>query len=217
MKRAEIREAELDSEYPSLDDIASFLDQQGTLINIDTINWKMYDYQPKVIVSLAYTSREILLKFYIAEEHFRAEKTETNDNVFEDSCVEFFVAPDTGGLYYNFEFNGLGTCLLGSGKDRSDRKRVDPSVIAQIRRITSPGALPVKEKEEIFEWTITIAIPVKIFLPDITGSLKGSTMRANFYKCGDKLKVPHYLSWNPVVTEKPDFHRPDCFGELIFL
>ncbi|MBT5542155.1 MAG: hypothetical protein HOK34_04920, partial [Gammaproteobacteria bacterium] len=27
---------------------------------------------------------------------------------------------------------------------------------------------------------------------------------------------PHYLTWNPVETSNPDFHRPEFFGKLIF-
>ena len=38
----------------------------------------------------------------------------------------------------------------------------------------------------------------------------------NFYKCGDKQVEPHYLSWNPVLTDNPDFHRPEYFGKVIF-
>ena len=41
------------------------------------------------------------------------------------------------------------------------------------------------------------------------------SIRANFYKCGDKTAHPHYLSWSPIDTPKPDFHRPEFFGELI--
>ena len=41
------------------------------------------------------------------------------------------------------------------------------------------------------------------------------SIRANFYKCGDKTAHPHYLSWSPIDTPKPDFHRPDFFGELL--
>ena len=47
--------------------------------------------------------------------------------------------------------------------------------------------------------------------------LKGKTFRANFYKCGDMLSVPHYVTWNPVGTPKPDYHRPEYFGELKFV
>ena len=38
----------------------------------------------------------------------------------------------------------------------------------------------------------------------------------NFYKCASGSSQPHYLSWNPINTEKPDFHRPDFFGKIIF-
>ena len=40
--------------------------------------------------------------------------------------------------------------------------------------------------------------------------------RANFYKCGDLTKHEHYISWNSVECEEPDFHRPEYFCELIF-
>ncbi len=43
-----------------------------------------------------------------------------------------------------------------------------------------------------------------------------SLLKANFYKCGDELQTPHFLSWNPIEIEKPDFHRPDFFGTLRF-
>ncbi len=48
-------------------------------------------------------------------------------------------------------------------------------------------------------------------------SLEGKRIPANFYKCGDKLRTPHFLSWNKIEIEKPDFHRPDFFGELHFI
>ena len=27
------------------------------------------------------------------------------------------------------------------------------------------------------------------------------SIRANFYKCGDELQKPHFLSWNPIKIE----------------
>ncbi|MDE6137165.1 MAG: hypothetical protein K2F97_06800, partial [Muribaculaceae bacterium] len=40
-------------------------------------------------------------------------------------------------------------------------------------------------------------------------------MRGNFYKCASATSQPHYLSWNPIDTPEPDFHRPEFFGKLI--
>ena len=137
--------------------------------------------------------------------------------VCEDSCVEFFVSPEEDEIYYNIEFNALGTCLLGSGTERANSKRADPQIIAGIRRLTSAGDQPVTEKSGNFEWTITVAIPFNVFFRHKVQDLKGKTFRANFYKCGDKLEVPHYVTWNKVGTEKPDYHRPEYFGELKFV
>ena len=38
----------------------------------------------------------------------------------------------------------------------------------------------------------------------------------NLYKCGDSLARPHYLSWQPVATPHPDFHRPEFFKPVLF-
>ena len=72
--------------------------------------------------TIAYTGREILLKYYVKENWFKAEKTESNQMVCEDSCVEFFVSPADDRIYYNLEFNGIGTCLLGSGTGREGQQ-----------------------------------------------------------------------------------------------
>lgn len=46
--------------------------------------------------------------------------------------------------------------------------------------------------------------------------LDGKTMKGNFYKCGDKLQTPHFLSWSPIGLERPMFHCPAFFGTLSF-
>ena len=115
MKIAEVQKAELNSDYPPLEDISRKLDEQKGRLLIDTINWKGYNYKPDVALSVAYSDHEIFLKYYIKEDYFKAEKTLTNQTVCEDSCVEFFVSPEDDGIYYNMEFNAIGTCLLGTG------------------------------------------------------------------------------------------------------
>lgn len=217
MKIAEVKKIPLRNEIPDLDEVSEALDKQTEKLQISTLNWKGYDYKPDVKLSIAYSDREIFLKYYIKEDYFKAEKTEPNQMVCEDSCVEFFVSPEDDGIYYNLEFNGIGTILLGTGTGRADSKRADPAIISRIRRKSSVGNKPVTEKTGKFEWSITIAIPVDVFFHHKIGDLKGKTFRANFYKCGDMLSVPHYVTWNPVGTENPDYHRPEYFGMLKFV
>ena len=83
--------------------------------------------------------------------------------VCEDSCVEFFVSPEDDGIYYNHEFNGIGTCLLGSGTGRENSVRADPEIISRIRRLTSIGQKPVTNSEGNLEWTLTVAVPFEVF------------------------------------------------------
>ena len=168
-------------------------------------------------LSIAYSDHEIFLKYYITENYFKAEKTASNEMVCEDSCVEFFVSPEDDGIYYNMEFNAIGTCLLGVGTGRADSKRVRPEIISKIRRLTTAGTDPFKEKAGEYEWMIIIAIPFGVFFHHEIKDLKGKIFRANFYKCGDKLTVPHYVTWNPVGTQEPDYHQPEHFGLLKFV
>ncbi|MCX6329927.1 MAG: carbohydrate-binding family 9-like protein, partial [Bacteroidia bacterium] len=187
MKTLNVRKIEFASEYPTLEEISKKFDELNIRNQISKINWKDFEYKPEVTFSVGYTEKELLLKYYVTEQYFKAEKTESNQMVCEDSCVEFFVSPCDDGVYYNFEFNGIGTCLLGTGTRRENSTKTDPEIIAKIRRVASAGEKPVKETKGKFSWTITIAIPLDVFFHHGIEELKGQTFRANFYKCGDKL------------------------------
>jgi len=217
MKKTEVKKITAESVYPELGEISALLDIQKDRIHIDTLNWEGYSYKPGVELSMAYSDNEIFLKYYIHENYFKAEKTEPNQMVCEDSCVEFFVSPGEDEIYYNIEFNGIGTCLMGSGTERANSRLASPEIFSGIRRLSSAGSKPEKERTGEYSWDITIAIPFKVFFLHRIKSLNGKTIRANFYKCGDKLTVPHYVTWNPVGTLNPDFHQPKYFGILKFV
>jgi hypothetical protein len=214
---AEIKKTELEPDFPEMEEISASLDKLSPKLPINIINWIRYSYKPEVSASVEYSNHEIFIKYYVSEKYFKAEMTETNQRVFEDSCVEFFVSPEGDGIYYNLEFNAIGTCLMGSGTSRENSTLVRPEIVSKIRRLTSMGNSPVNEKTGGISWTITLAIPFEVLFHHSIRDLKGKTFRANFYKCGDKLTQPHYLTWNPVDTEKPDFHQPSYFGLLRFL
>lgn len=218
MKTAEAKKIGLKDKSPSMEKISELLDGQKKQ-NINTLNWKDkgFNYKPDVSFSVAYDDNAIFIKYFVTEEYFKAEKTETNQNVYEDSCVEFFVSPENDGIYYNFEFNALGTCLMGSGHSRADTARVDPAIVSRIKRLPQQGIRPTAEVKGKFSWSLAVAIPFEVFFHHKVTDLKGKTLRANFYKCGDMLSVPHFVTWNAVVTENPDYHRPEFFGQVKFL
>ncbi len=217
MKIIDVPRLHNSSEIPPMEEVSLLLDRSGRGHELGEVNWESHPYKPEVRFNIAWGEREIYLKYYICESHVKAEKSRSNEMVCEDSCVEFFVAPESDGLYYNFEFNPIGTALMGSGHGRHDSSRSDPSLVSSIRRLTTMGREPFSEISGDIEWSLTVAIPLTLFFRHRVESLVGKSFRANFYKCGDNLTTPHYLTWNPVKSEKPDYHRPEFFGILNFI
>jgi hypothetical protein len=85
-----------------------------------------------------------------------------------------------------------------------------------VRCLPGLGTKPFPERRGQQEWSLTVAIPVSVFIWHTVENLEGREFGANFYKCGDGLTQPHYLSWNPVLSAEPDFHRPESFGIIGF-
>lgn len=216
MKSLKVKRLDIDDEKPALEKISKLLDKLGQGNKIDQLPWKDFSYQPDVRFNIAYGGNELYLKYYVTEKHIRAKYDKSNQMVCEDSCVEFFVSPSNDGVYYNFEFNCIGTCLLGKGISRNDSKILDPGVIKGIRRVSTLGNRPFAERSGEFHWELTIIIPLESFIDHKISELKEKKFRANFYKCGDKLSEMHYLTWNRVGTNDPDFHQPAFFGEMEF-
>ncbi|WP_198439706.1 carbohydrate-binding family 9-like protein [Pareuzebyella sediminis] len=197
--------------------ISRLLEERAELHAIDLINWDTFSYQPKVHFRIAHNGKAIWLKFYVEEEFILAERSETNSATHRDSCVEFFIDPLQDGNYYNFEFNCIGTTHLAYGPDRKDRSFIDAKLIKdQIKTMSSLGDKPFEEKGGGHSWEMTVVIPAIVFSHSDEIDLQNLKAKANFYKCADDTSRPHYLTWNAVGTERPDFHQPVYFGNLVF-
>jgi len=180
---------------------------------IDKINWNEFDYRPEVHFKIAYTKDSLVLLYDIWEDQVKAVYDQINDPVYRDSCVEFFLSFD-GIYYYNFEFNCIGTVLVAHGNaDKQTRQFLPPDLIGEMKINTQIS----KHKQNSY-WQLMANIPFALFINDNMEnfSMKGKTCFANFYKCGDDLKQPHYLSWNKIRSASPNFHLPDYFGKLQF-
>ena len=163
-----------------------------------------------------YTNDAILVHYKVVEDSVRAKYGEDNGSVWTDSCVEFFSIPARDGVYYNLECNCIATILLAAGSERSNREMAPLEITDQVKRWASLGRETFEEKIGECTWEVALQIPYKVFFKHTITKLDGMVVRANFYKCGDELQKPHFLSWSPIKIEKPDFHRPDFFGLLEF-
>jgi hypothetical protein len=178
--------------------------------DIDTALWLPCPPGMRAWARLCYTEEALFTRLSVAEEHILARFTGLLDMVCRDSCLEFFLSPCEGdGRYFNFEFNPLGALYLGFGGGRENSSR---QIIPSYRELFN-----VKPFRLVEGWGIEYRIPlsfIQIFFPRFQFN-RGLAMRGNFYKCGDETKTPHYLAWNPVERDTPDFHRPEYFGNIL--
>jgi hypothetical protein len=147
------------------------------------------------------------MNYVVKNDFMRAHAVNDQEAVWEDSCVEFFMKSDEN--YRNFEFNSLGVCLSAVGPNRSSRTPLPASELDQILRFSSLTMESLPAEGEKCDWELTVAIPLSLLAVKA-----GTKFSGNFYKCGDLTSVPHFLSWAPISTPNPDFHRPEFFAEI---
>ena len=184
---------------------------------IDNAPWPEFDYVPEVAFSIGHGDDCLFIKYYVLEAVVKGACYAANDPVYKDSCVEFFIAFNGEREYYNLEFNAIGTCKLNFGTNRHDRKIISEKLISTIKYLAVIQNKTGTGAKAGIQWELTLMIPVEIFSEHNVASLSGKQCSANFYKCGDDLPVPHFLSWNNIKSPGPDFHVPECFGKVLFL
>lgn len=191
------------------------LEHSGKRISVDTLNWEReYPYAPMCIVTLGYCERGLLLHYYVRGLDLRTLSPGDGHYVHEDSCVEFFMQSSVGEAYINFEFNAAGVCYASHHSSPSEGVRFTQEEFATILRWATYQGQQLDESDLVHEWELSAMIPWTTM--GYSAGEVPTHMRANFYKCADGTRHPHYLSWAPIDEPTPAFHRPQFFGELIF-
>ena len=194
-------------------DLDTALELSGARFDVDCVNWpEAFPYAPLCGGRVARTRDALVVDFRVSGLDLRARNTADNGRQWEDSCVEVFIQDPEDGNYYNFEINALGKVLACKGPERHNRTPRPVEEMEDILRFSQVEGGPIEE-EGIHTWRVGVIIP--FYLIGIDPENLPRSIKANFYKCGDKTAHPHFLSWSPVETPKPDFHRPEFFGELI--
>lgn len=184
---------------------------------IGVVNWaEKFPEKPETHISIAHNSENILLQYQVSETEILGLTTKDNGKVWTDSAVEFFVSFDDEH-YYNAEFNCIGTAFLGyCSNDGTSGELAPPSIVESIKRLPSLGTIKRTKEQGLFDWTITLVIPKTAYWKENLTGFDGVKARGNFYKCGDNLTTPHFVSWTKIETPEPSFHQPAFFGTLEF-
>ena len=199
-----------------LEAASELMDGFGHRDLVENLNWKeTYPYRPITLFNIARSNNSIFIKYSVRGSMLRAIYSNDLEPVNEDSCVEFFCKLPDSDNYMNFEFNCIGTCNASKRKSKTEGVvRYTLDELSQIKRYPSIGRRAFNEMEGMFEWELTVKIPFTLMGIDPNNLPK--KLLGNFYKCADGTDSPHYVSWSPIKTEKPNFHCPEFFGELIF-
>lgn len=193
-------------------------------LSVSNFHSKSSDHRPTVRARLAHSDDALHVFFHVQDRYVRCVRTQYNDSVCRDSCVEFFIQPRGQQPYFNFEINCGGTMLLYYIEDstRTDtgfakRLSVDETVASQVRIVTSLPPVVDPEITEPLTWTMRCTVPAAV-MEHYTGALaplSGQHWRGNLYKCGDETSHPHWASWSPIGATL-NFHQPEFFGDLTF-
>lgn len=166
--------------------------------------------EPADIAARGQIAREgdaLRVRLTARESAVRAAESGPLGHPWEDSCLEFFLSPVPGDpRYINIEFNPNACVCVGLGDGRF-RTRLLPEQDWFL-----PAAFRTPDG-----WGIEYRVPyafIRTLFPGFDPA-SGHVVRANCYKCGDLTPKPHFLAWNPVTAEAPNFHRPQDFGEMV--
>jgi hypothetical protein len=183
---------------------------------------KYPEHFPNVYVKLRYDYNFIYVLFKVTDKNIRSVAVNHFDPVFEDSCVEFFFAPDkeNNDSYFNLEVNCSGKVLFGYRLNKLHKStRISTDEIKQLNvSATFKDKLIDEEIKETTEWAVQYKIPFTL-IEKYLGKKIGNNLkewRGNFYKCADMSSTPHWLTWNKVEYSEPNFHLPEYFGRLLF-
>jgi hypothetical protein len=206
-------------------DWSGFLWGNVEAVTINNFHSASADHRPKSETKAVWNEHGIHVIFRVDDQYVRCLGSGYGANVWEDSCVEFFVAPSIGKGYFNFEFN-CGGALHSSyivDPTRTSNGFRDFAMLNEelCQRISVFHSAPAHVEPEItssYLWHIEAYIPFSVlesFVGPI-GSPAGQIWRGNFFKCGDKTSHPHWASWSP-IGEALNFHVPEHFGLLHFV
>ena len=172
---------------------------------IDCVSFSPKAINPMTTIKGVYSDKGLTVLFQSDEKNVLARYKGVNEKPWTDSCVKIFFnpCPTLSDMYFNFELSAGGGLLIGYGEGRGNRLRCDFTLdIFDIEtEIKSDG------------WIAKLTIPFSFVLS--YAEEFHNVFSGNFQKCGDETQSPHFVVWNEIKSNIPDFHKPEFFGKFI--
>ena len=199
-------------------DIPQIFKSEGVeYYTVSALNWQeTYPYLPTVDFAVAHNGANLLIHYRVTEKKTLGTMVKDLDPVYKDSCCEFFCMNEGDSLYYNIESNCLGSILMECGKGRDNRTTSTTENLQHIDRWASLGRKDIGLINKETHWELAVVVPVAAFWRHNFGTLSGKTFLVNVYNCVGSGDDRQYVTWNPIDTPSPDFHRPEYFRRIYF-
>ena len=180
--------------------------ESADIADIDCYLWDVTHYTPEAHACVTWSAEGLHVLLYAREKEITVRCREFGGEVYMDSCLEFFLQPFMDDpRYINIEVNAGGFALIGFGAGRAERIRLEEE----------PEGMDIRaSRHRGGWWAVAYTVPAAL-LRELYGRtpMPGDVMRGNFYKCEEHTNA-HFGTWHPVINFQPDFHRPECFGEM---
>jgi hypothetical protein len=209
---------------PSLDaDWSNPVWSHAETLEIKNFRPESGDHRPRTSARLLFDAQGIHGIFHVRDRYVRCQRTNYMDQVWKDSCVEFFIQPKPDKGYFNFEFNCGGAFLVcyiidpARGPDLfKDFVRIPENEARGVNVKSSLPQIVDPEISEPIDWNLQFFIPFALLEKYVgrIGDPREQTWRGNFFKCAEEVSHPHWASWSPV--DEFNFHLPRCFGTVQF-
>ncbi len=142
--------------------------------------------------------------------------TQNDDPVCKDDALEAFFAfghatqPPDDCLYLNLEINANGVMHAKHGLGRKGRTPFTAQEYAACR---------VSAWVEEESWGVRLLLPLPLLerLYGISTFTKGDAFYYNWYKICETPANEHYLSFSPIKSDTPNFHKPSCFARAVLV
>ncbi|NSW56811.1 MAG: carbohydrate-binding family 9-like protein [Armatimonadetes bacterium] len=169
--------------------------------------------------ALAWDDCFLYVAYRCEDPDITATHTERDDPTYMDDCVEIFIAaaPERSRMYFGFEMNALGTMY--------DYFNAIPDVLLNewdaagwSLRTRIEGT--VNDREDTDRgWTLEVAIPLANFsgLSRKPRPEPGDVWRIILNRWDGTAPDRALSEWTPSGQKNPDPHRPEGFGELLFV
>lgn len=184
---------------------------------VSALNWpEKYPYLPKVEFAIAHNGNHLLIHYRVTEKRSIGTMENDMDDVYKESCCELFFMEEGDSLYYNIESNCIGSILMQCGTGRYDRDASTAENLTGINRWASLGRSAIGTVNEETHWELALAVPLSALWHHSFSHLDGMTFLANVYNCVGSGDDRQYVTWHPIDTDVPDFHRPEFFCRIYF-